>query len=119
MMQGRERHLCCIVDAVQPGATGLVEVVVRRGRQHGELFCKAWVSLGGRCQLVEYVVVPLGLGLVSDPRLFQQVVLGKCFSPQRPAANIVTFDISPLLPITTLSLSIIDLASFSQDIMVT
>ena len=119
MMQGRERHLCCIVDAVQPGATGLVEVVVRGGRQHGELFCKTWVSLGGRSQLVEYVVVPLRLGLVGDPRLFQQVVLGKCFSPQWPAANIVTFDISPLLPITTLFLSIIDSASYSQDILVT
>ena len=114
-MQGRERHLCCIVDAVQPGATGLVEVVVRGGRQHGELFCKTRVSLGSRSQLVEYVVVPLLSRLVSDPRLLQQVVLGKCFSPQWPAANIVTFDISPLLPITTLFLSIIDSASYTQD----
>ena len=88
------KHLCCIVDAVQPGAAGLVEVVVGGGRQHRELFCKARVSLGRGGELVEDVVVPLLRGLVSDPRLLQQVVLDKCFSPQWPAADIVTFDIS-------------------------
>ena len=97
-MKGGERHLRCIVDAVQLGATGLVEVVIGGGRQNGELFCKSRVSLGGGSELVEDVVVSLLCRLVGDPRLLQQVVLDKCFSPQWPTANIVTFDISPALP---------------------
>ena len=75
-------HLGSIVDSIEPGATWLVEVVVGGGRAHRELLGKVGVSLGGSCELVEDVVVPLQLRLVGDPRLLQQVVLDKyCKSP--------------------------------------
>ena len=64
-----------IVHPVQPGAAGLVEVVVGGGWLDLVLGGQAGVSLGSRSELVEDVVVPLLVRLVRYTRLFQKVIL--------------------------------------------
>ena len=64
-----------IIHPVQPGAVGLVEVVVGGGGPHLVLLSQGGVPLGSGGELVEHVVVTLLLGLVRYTRLFQEVIL--------------------------------------------
>ena len=70
-----DADLSSVVDPVEAGAAGLVEIVVVRGRADAEPGGQVRVPGGGCRQLVEHVVVSLGLRLVSDPGLLQQVIL--------------------------------------------
>ena len=66
-----------VVDPVEAGAARLWEIVIVRGRPDVELGRQVRVAGGGGRQLVEHVVVTLRLGLVSDPRLLQEVILSE------------------------------------------
>ena len=68
-------YLISIIHPFQRGAAGLVEVVVGGGGPDLVLGGQAGVSLGGRCELVEDVIVSLLMRLVRYTRLFQEVIL--------------------------------------------
>ena len=73
----RMTDLCRVVDPIEAGAAWLWEIVIVRGRPDVELGRQVRVAGGGGCQLVEHVVVTLRLGLVSNPRLLQEVILSE------------------------------------------